>query len=186
MHPQGGVGEALERFAGHLRSQVRAADADVHHIGDPLTALAGPAALAHRARESGHPRQAGGDFLGLLRAGRGAQRGVPGAPAFGGVDDVAAQHRLAAIVESHRGGVGEQRAQAVRIDSLPAQVQRQAGALDGEARHPAGIVRKQGAQRHRAGLGSQCLEPGDERAAVGGVHGVSDATGQAAGMRSTR
>ena len=44
----------LERFVGHHRPQVRAADADIHDGFDPLACMAFPLTAPHAVRKPGH------------------------------------------------------------------------------------------------------------------------------------
>ncbi|MDZ7784984.1 MAG: hypothetical protein U5K56_19240 [Halioglobus sp.] len=63
MHAQAGPGEIRQGVADDGRARVRAADADIDHIGDALAAVAEPFAVVHGGDEALHARQG----LGHLR-----------------------------------------------------------------------------------------------------------------------
>jgi len=54
--PAGDVGRrvVLERLVGHRRAEVRAADADVHHVADPPAGVPGPAPIPDVVRQLAH------------------------------------------------------------------------------------------------------------------------------------
>ena len=90
-----------ERFVGHDRAQVGAADADVDHVADLLAGGAQPLAAADAVGEIGHFVQHGvdlGDDVFAVDQDRGAARRPQGdvehGPAFGDVDFVAAKHGI--------------------------------------------------------------------------------------------
>ncbi|CAE6798673.1 hypothetical protein R70006_05195 [Paraburkholderia domus] len=85
----------------HLRPEVRAADADVHDIANPLAGVAGPRTAADLVGERGHLR-AFGLNLRMKRCFRigGAQRGVQCGATFGRVHDLAREHRVAAFLDA--------------------------------------------------------------------------------------
>ena len=96
MHALARVRKRMQRQHRHLRPQVRATDADVHHIGDRLI---GP----HLFGKGQHGVQ-GDMHLGQLSrlvcaargsVGRRAQQHVPDFAAFGAIDFFAAKHGVA-------------------------------------------------------------------------------------------
>src|ERR1700722_17744551 len=56
------VSNPPQRAIGHLRTKVRAANADIDDIADALAGMAGPGAGAHFIGESGHPVENGVDI----------------------------------------------------------------------------------------------------------------------------
>ncbi|CAE6852822.1 hypothetical protein R70006_07657 [Paraburkholderia domus] len=91
----------MQRVHDHLRPEIRAADADVHDIANPLAGIAGPLAAADLVGECGHLGALRLDFR-MERRLRisGAQRGVQRGAAFGRVDDFAREHRVAAFLDA--------------------------------------------------------------------------------------
>ncbi|MNV11580.1 hypothetical protein D3C71_1021500 [compost metagenome] len=95
--------ELLQSQHGHVRAQVRAADADVHHIGDGLMST-------HRVGIGQHGIQRGvhlGQLVcnvwpvaGQRQAPGAAQQRVQHGAAFGAVDGLAAKHGVAVPGES--------------------------------------------------------------------------------------
>jgi hypothetical protein len=104
VHAQAGCGVVARAPRRPSRAEVRAADADVDHVGDAPAAMAAPRAVAHlraearmRARTAMHPRPTSGAVRPRQRV-PGGQRSATcsTARAFGGVDAFAAEHRRAA------------------------------------------------------------------------------------------
>ena len=98
------MAERLERGAHHQRPQIRAADADIHHISDHLVGIAQPIAAAHFVGEFAHAVQ----HMVYLRhhifavhqnrrIGAVAQRHMQRGAVFGGVDFFTAKHLLHAL-----------------------------------------------------------------------------------------
>jgi len=85
----------------HLGAEIRAADADVHHIANPLAGVTGPLAATHLVGKRRHLGAFGHDF-GMewrVRIAR-TQRGVQDGAAFRRIDDFAGEHRVAAFFDS--------------------------------------------------------------------------------------
>ena len=101
-HATLGVGQ--QGFGDQLRPQEGAADTDVHHVGDGLFAVTAPQAVMDTAHQFGDLVE---DLVYFrhhidaidteLVAHRAAQGGVQDRTTFGGVDDLAAEHRLDGI-----------------------------------------------------------------------------------------
>ena len=126
--------EMMQRVHDHLRTQVRAADADVHHMADALARIAGPRAVADLVGERGHLGFLGADLLLERRVvGGRAQRRVQRRAMLGHVDDVACEHRVAALRDLRlRGEFDEQLERGVG-DAVLREVDRDAAAAVGEA-----------------------------------------------------
>lgn len=87
------------RLAHHQRTEIGAADADAHDVGDGLMRVAQPVARAHRVGEARHAVEHSGDLGHDVlaadpygRIGRAAQGHVQHGPVLGGVDRLAAEH----------------------------------------------------------------------------------------------
>ena len=96
------VAVAAQGLIGHLRAEIRPADADIHDVADALSRVAGPRAVAHLRRERRHAVEhrvhAGDDVLAIdldHGAARSAQGDVQHRAAFGRVDLLAAEHGVA-------------------------------------------------------------------------------------------
>ena len=97
----------LERFVGHDRAEVRAADADVDDVADALAGVALPCAAADFVGEGGHLVQhgvhAGNDVFAIDEdrfALRRAKCNVKHRAVFRDVDLVAAKHRIDAVSQA--------------------------------------------------------------------------------------
>jgi hypothetical protein len=136
-----------ERFVGHDRAQVRAADADVDHVADPLPGVPGPLPRPDLVGEGPHPAQhlvhVGHHVLAVhdqLGPGRHPQGHVQHGPVLGHVDVLAAEHGVPAL--GHPGLLGQldQQAQGLVGDPVLGVVQVQAGSFGGQPLTPPGIL----------------------------------------------
>ena len=107
--------KSRQRFVGHGRTEVGAADADVDDVADALAGDAGPLAGAHPVGELGHPVEhgvdVGDDVLAVdheVRVAGHAQRDVEDGAVLGDVDVLAAEHRVDAVPEPAPVGQCEQ------------------------------------------------------------------------------
>ena len=98
VQPRRAVGR--ERRTHHQRPQIRAADADIDHVGNHLAGIAQPLAAAHRAGEVAHLREHRAHFGHHVfavhhyrRVRQIAQRGVQRGTVFAAVDFFAGKHR---------------------------------------------------------------------------------------------
>ena len=108
-----GVGIGTQGLVGHDRAQIGAADADGHQVLDLLAGNALPLTGAHALGEGIHAVEdlvhVGDDVLAVddelaLLACRAAQRGVQDGAVLGGVDVLAGEHGVAALLELHLAG----------------------------------------------------------------------------------
>ena len=108
-----GVGIGTQGLVGHDRAQVGATDADGHQVLDLLAGNALPLTGAHALGEGIHAVEdlvhVGDDVLAVndelaLLACRTAKRGVQDGTVFGGVDVLAGEHGVAALLELHLAG----------------------------------------------------------------------------------
>ena len=104
VHIQARMPEVFQRGAHHQRPQIRAADADIDHIGDDLVGVAQPFAAAHGAGEVAHFAQNVVHFGHHVftvhlnrRVAAVAQGNVQHGAVFGFVDFFAAIHLLNAL-----------------------------------------------------------------------------------------
>ena len=98
---QAGAPVGPQGLGDHLRAEVGAADADVHHVGDALAGMTPPVASSDGVGEAAHPRQNGSHHrhhvlaVDVDRAIRTvAQRHVQHRPVLGAVDFFAVEHPL--------------------------------------------------------------------------------------------
>ena len=108
-----GVGVGTQSLVGHDRAQIGAADADGHQVLDLLAGNALPLTGAHALGEGIHAIEdlvhVGNDVLAVddelaFLACRTAQRGVQDGAVLGGVDVLAGEHGVAALLEFHLAG----------------------------------------------------------------------------------
>ena len=108
-----GVGVGTQSLVGHDRAQIGATDADGHQVLDFLTGYALPLTGAHALGEGIHAIEdlvhVGDDILAVndelaLLACRTAQCGVQNSAVLGGVDVLAGEHGVAALLELHLAG----------------------------------------------------------------------------------
>ena len=108
-----GVGVGTQGLVGHDRAQIGAADADGHQVLDLFAGNTLPLTGAHALGEGIHAVEnlvhVGDDVLAVddelaLLACRAAQRGVQDGAVLGGVDVLAGEHGVAALLELHLAG----------------------------------------------------------------------------------
>ena len=95
----------IQRQHGHVRPQVRAADADVHHVGDALVSAHAVGKSQHGVQRGVHVDQALGHAGQVTRQHlpwRTPQQGVQHRAALGGVDGLAVQHGVAVLFQPAR------------------------------------------------------------------------------------
>jgi hypothetical protein len=175
-----------QRLAGHGRAEVGAADPEVHDVADAAPRVSLPVPAANPLGEGRHPVENGMDLRHHVLAvhpdrdvARGAQRHVQHGAVLGGIDPLAAEHRVDACAQADALGQLEQQPQGLVGDEVlcvvevqPHRVERQAfGAprvsgeeiaemklLDlapvREKRPPRGALRQRGTRgRHRPRAG---------------------------------
>ena len=108
-----GVGVGTQGLVGHDRAQIGATDADGHQMLDLLAGNALPLTGAHALGKGVHAVEdlvhVGDDVLAVndelpLLACRAAQRGVQDGTVLGGVDVLAGEHGIAALLKLHLAG----------------------------------------------------------------------------------
>ncbi len=123
----------------HRRTQVRAADADIHYIREGFTSGAGRRAGAHGVREGQRALARRLDFPSHINAlheerlGREiAQRHVHGGAALRIIDGLAGEQRGAPAFEIARPGEVHQQPQRLASDLVLGEVEQQTVAFDGK------------------------------------------------------
>ncbi len=125
-----------QRLVGHDRAKIRTANPDADHIEDPLAGVPGPGTTANTPGEIRHAiehRMDLGHHIAAVhldrRTGRRPKRHVQHGAILGGVDPVAAEHRLDAL--AHATGLRQlqQQHQGLVVHTLLGVVQVQTGGL---------------------------------------------------------
>ena len=147
---QAPVAVVLQRLVGHHRAEVRAADADVHHVADPFPAVTRPRPVANPVGERGHPVEhrvdrrndvlaVHDDRLPLRRP----QRHMQDRAALGDVDLIAPEHRVDPIPKAGLLGQLNQQPHRLISDAVLRVVQIQPDRLGRQPFAPPGVVREQ-------------------------------------------
>lgn len=159
VHLQARVAVGAQGQYGHFRTQVGAANADIHHIGDRLARVAQPAAIAHLVGEGldavQHCMHVGIHVLAvdLLRlAARHTQGGVQYATAFGNIDFFTGKHGIALFHHAARAGQVHQQPDGLVVGAVLGVIQEQACRIDRHAREAAGVFLEQLAHLPVAGV----------------------------------
>ena len=116
-----------QRFGGHQRAEIGAANADIDHMSEPRTTDAADLTVMHLPHKSLHTQQFGrGKLRGVFPPARQigpetalcaiAQRHVHCRPAFSGVDGMAFKKSVAKEIQRRRTGMAEQGGKRLVID----------------------------------------------------------------------
>ncbi len=148
-----------QRFVGHHRPEVRAADADVHDVFDALAGVAFPLPAAHAVGEGRHlvehRMHFRHDVLAIdddRRSLRRAERDMQHGAVFGDVDLVAAEHRVDARAQPGFVGEFEQQLERLVGDAVLRVVEKEARGFGGEPRAALRIIGEELAQMRAADL----------------------------------
>ena len=151
--------EVLQRQHGHLRPQVRAANADVHHVGDlrigaDLLGIGqhGLEGVVHQLQRRGQITAQGAFGL--------AQQPMHHGAALGVVDRLAPEHGIAVRGQASLAGQFDQQGFSGDVGMIFGQVGKHMGGGLAQGRCPLGILRKRGAQiktRGQCRMGRQSL-----------------------------
>ena len=172
-----GVGIGTQGFVSHDRAQVGAADADGHQVLDLLAGNALPLTGAHALGEGIHAIEdlvhVGDDVLAVddelaLLACRAAQRGVQDSAVLGGVDVLAREHGVAALLELHLASKIAQELDGLIGHQVLGQVEVQVTGVKAQLVHALGIGGEPGLEVDTFGLelllmGLECLPSGSRR-----------------------
>ncbi len=151
--------EGFERDDRHLRPEVAAADADVDDVAD-----AAGGGIAHAFGVGEHLVEDAVHFVGKRPgAARCAQGGVQHCAAFGGVDRLAGEHRVAVLLHAALARQVVQEAQRRRVEQILRQVGVNLGRAPGQALHTLGIAREGFAQIEAAAVGFEVAVEGGPR-----------------------
>jgi len=132
VHPEARLGERRERGDRHLRPEVAAADADVDDVAQRPRRIAG--ARAHALGEGEHRLAAGMHLVGERRRARGGAQGrVQHRAAFGEVDLLAGEHRVAPRLDAALAREVCEEAQRRRVEAVLRKVAEELGRLEREA-----------------------------------------------------
>ena len=131
------VAVMLQRLVGHHRPEVRAADADVDDVADPLAGVALPLAAADLVGEARHLVEhgvdLGHDVLAVDQdrlAFRGAQGDVQHGAILGDVDLLAAEHRVDPVAQARLLGQLQQEVERLVGDAVLGVVEEEARGLE--------------------------------------------------------
>ena len=120
--------------------QDQTADANVHHIGDALACIARPCAAAYLCGDSLHLQEHAlhliAEHLAMeleTLSRRRAQQRMECGPVLGRVDRLAAEHRIASLLQSAGSGEGEQLVHRDGINEILRVIEEQTRAFGGEA-----------------------------------------------------
>ena len=156
-----GVGIGAQSLVGHDRAQVGAADADGHQMLDLLAGNALPLTGAHALGEGIHAIEdlvhVGDDVLAVddelaLLACRAAQRGVQDGAVLGGVDVLAGEHGVAALLELHLAGKIAQQLDGLIGHQVLRQIEVQVTGVKAQLVHALGIGGEPGLEVDTLGL----------------------------------
>ena len=174
-----GVGVGTQGLVGHDRAQIGATDADGHQVLDLLTGNALPLTGAHALGEGIHAVEdlvhVGDDILAVndelaLLACRTAKRGVQNSAVLGGVDVLAGEHGVAALLELHLAGKIAQQLDGLIGHQVLGQVKVQVTSVKAQLVHTLGIGSEPGLEVDALGL--ELLLMGLERLPSGGRRSV--------------
>ena len=143
----GAVAVELERFVGHHRPEVGAADADVDDVADPLAGVALPLTAADPIGEVGHLVEHGVDLRHHVLAVdddgypfRRTQCHVQDGAIFGDVDFLAAKHRVDPGAQPGSFGELDEQLERLVVDAILRVVEVDAGGVRGHPLAARGIV----------------------------------------------
>ena len=156
-----GVGIGTQGLVSHDRAQIGAADADGHQVLDLLAGNALPLTGAHALGEGIHAVEdlvhVGDDVLAVddelaLLACRAAQRGVQDSAVLGGVDVLAGEHGVAALLELHLAGKIAQQLDGLIGHQVLRQIEVQVTGVKAQLVHAVGVSSEPGLEVDTFGL----------------------------------
>ena len=174
-----GVGIGTQSLVSHDRAQIGAADADGHQVLDLLAGNALPLTGAHALGEGIHAIEdlvhVGDDILAVndelaLLACRTAQRGVQDGAVLGGVDVLAGEHGVAALLELHLAGKIAQQLDGLIGHQVLGQIEVKVAGVKAQLVHAVGVSGEPGLEVDALGL--ELLLMGLERLPSGGRRSV--------------
>ena len=156
-----GVGVGTQGLVGHDRAQIGATDADGHQVLDPLAGYALPLTGANALGEGIHAVEdlvhVGDDILAVddelaLLGCRAAKRGVQDGAVLGGVDVLAGEHGVAALLELHLAGKIAQQLDGLIGHQVLGQIEVQVTGVKAQLVHALGIGGEPGLEVDTFGL----------------------------------
>ena len=156
-----GVGIGAQSLVSHDRAQIGAADADGHQVLDLLAGNALPLTGAHALGEGIHAIEdlvhVGDDILAVddklaFLACRTAQRGVQDGAVLGGVDVLAGEHGVAALLELHLAGKIAQQLDGLIGHQVLGQVEVKVAGVKAQLVHAVGVSGEPGLEVDALGL----------------------------------
>ena len=156
-----GVGVGTQSLVGHDRAQVGAADADGHQVLDLLAGNALPLTGANALGEGIHAVEdlvhVGDDVLAVddelaLLGCRAAQRGVQNGAVLGGIDVLAGEHGVAALLELHLAGKIAQQLDGLIGHQVLGQIEVKVAGVKAQLVHALGIGGEPGLEVDTFGL----------------------------------
>ena len=174
-----GVGIGTQGLVGHDRAQVGATDADGHQVLDLLAGNALPLTGAHALGKGVHAVEdlvhVGDDILAVndelaLLACRTTERGVQDGTVLGGVDVLAGEHGVAALLELHLAGKIAQQLDGLIGHQVLGQVEVKVAGVKAQLVHAVGVSSEPGLKIDALGL--ELLLMGLERLPSGGRRSV--------------
>ena len=172
-----GVGIGTQGLVGHDRAQIGATDADGHQMLDLLAGYALPLTGAHALGEGVHAVEdlvhVGDDILAVndelaLLACRTAKRGVQDGAVLGGVDVLAGEHGVAALLELHLAGKIAQQLDGLIGHQVLRKIEVQVTGVKAQLVHAVGVSSEPGLEVDTIGLklllmSLECLPSGSRR-----------------------
>lgn len=172
-----GVGIGTQSLVSHDRAQIGAADADGHQMLDLLAGNALPLTGAHALGEGIHAVEdlvhVGDDVLAVddeltLLACRATKRGVQDGAVLGGVDVLAGEHGVTALLELHLAGKIAQQLDGLIGHQVLRQIKVQVTGVKAQLVHALGIGGEPGLEVDTIGLelllmSLECLPSGSRR-----------------------
>ena len=156
-----GVGVGMQSLVSHDRAQIGAADADGHQMLDLFAGNALPLTGAHALGEGIHAIEdlvhVGDDVLAVddelaLLACRAAQRGVQDGAVLGGVDVLAGEHGVTALLELHLAGKIAQQLDGLISHQVLRQIEVQVTGVKAQLVHAVGVSSEPGLEVDTFGL----------------------------------
>ena len=152
-----------ERCDCKARAEVRAADADVDHVGDRFAAGTARLAAAQGQCDGLHQRQSGARFRQGARRAAAAQGGVQHGAVLACIDGVAGEHARAPAFDITRSRQIEQQCDGLVGDAVLRIVQMQRAGIESESGAARGVGGEQITQMHGAHgllMRGQCVPGG--------------------------
>ena len=174
VHPLAAVGKGVERQHRHLRPQVRAANADVHHVGNRCIGAHALGVGQHGIQGLMHLGQLGGAVAAIIAAARRrAQQHMPDLAALGVVDFFASEHGIAVLFHAALARHVHQQRFSRCVDAVLGQIGKHIRSALAQTFKAVAVLRKRVAQIKSlagGGIGGMQLCPGGRAITSGSCH----------------